>query len=44
MPKTLTEKLEAQVGEGNITRIEADSISSFIFEIRLSAARLIVEC
>ena len=34
MAKNLSEKLDAQVGKGNITRTEADLISAFVFEIQ----------
>ena len=34
MAKSLSEKLDAQVGEGNITQIEADLIAAFVFEIQ----------
>jgi integrase len=34
MAKSLSEKLEAQVAEGNITQTESDLISAFIFEIQ----------
>jgi len=34
MAKTLTEKLDTQVSEGQISRSEADIILSFIFEIQ----------
>jgi integrase len=34
MAKTLSEKLELQVAEGNITQTESDLISAFVFEIQ----------